>query len=65
VRSQTTNGRARADRRVIKVGTLKRIHGITPHFYDRFAPAGIAIEVVPFEASRPRRWARCTASRWW
>ena len=36
--------------KVIKVGTLKLIHGITPYFYEKFAPAGYRIEVVPFES---------------
>ena len=44
------NRRAWADRRVIKVGTLKLIHGITPYFYEKFAPADIEIQVVPFES---------------
>jgi NitT/TauT family transport system substrate-binding protein len=39
-----------ADRRVIKVGTLKLIHGITPYFYEKFAPASIEVQVVPFES---------------
>ena len=38
-----------AAERVIKVGTLKLIHGITPYFYEKFAPADIKIEVIPFE----------------
>lgn len=42
--------RAWADRRVIKVGTLKLIHGITPYFYEKFAPASLGIQVVPFES---------------
>src|ERR1041384_3925941 len=42
--------RASADHRTIKVGTLKLIHGITPYFYDRFAPADLTFEVVPFES---------------
>ena len=36
--------------RVIKVGTLKLIHGVTPYFYEKFAPAGYKIEVIPFES---------------
>jgi NitT/TauT family transport system substrate-binding protein len=46
----TTRVDARASDRVINVGTLKLIHGITPYFYDKFAPAGTAIQVVPFES---------------
>ena len=38
------------DRKVFKVGTLKLIHGITPYFYAKFAPAGYTVEVIPFES---------------
>ncbi|WP_295846947.1 NrtA/SsuA/CpmA family ABC transporter substrate-binding protein [Tardiphaga sp.] len=41
--------RAFAADRTIKIGTLKLIHGITPYFYEKFAPAGVRIEVIPFE----------------
>jgi NitT/TauT family transport system substrate-binding protein len=40
---------AHADDKVLRVGTLKLIHGITPYFYEKFAPPGYKIEVVPFE----------------
>lgn len=43
-------GHAHAQDKVIKVGTLKLIHAITPHFYQQFAPPGYRIEVVPFES---------------
>ena len=46
----TTSLSAWAGDRIIKVGTLKLIHGVTPYFYDKFAPAGIKIQVVPFES---------------
>src|ERR1051325_1468939 len=41
---------ARADDKGVRVGTLKLIHGITPYFYEKFAPAGYKVEVVPFES---------------
>lgn len=41
---------ARAEDKVLRVGTLKLIHGITPYFYEKFAPPGYKIEVVPFES---------------
>jgi NitT/TauT family transport system substrate-binding protein len=41
---------AQGSQRVIKVGALKLIHSITPHFYAKFAPAGYTIEVIPFES---------------
>ncbi len=46
----TTSLSAMADDRVIKVGTLKLIHGITPYFYEKFVPAGTAVQVFPFES---------------
>jgi NitT/TauT family transport system substrate-binding protein len=42
--------KADADDKVIRVGTLKVIHGIAPYFYEKFAPPGYRIEVVPFES---------------
>src|SRR4051794_31879325 len=41
---------AQGSPKVIKVGTLKLIHGITPYFYEKFAPAGYTVEVIPFES---------------
>src|SRR3984885_7324809 len=41
---------ANADDKVLRVGTLKLIHGITPYFYEKFAPPGYKVEVVPFES---------------
>src|ERR1700724_2230330 len=40
---------ARAEDKVLRVGTLKVIHGIAPYFYQKFAPPGYTVEVVPFE----------------
>ncbi len=48
--AQLGAGYAHAQDKVIKVGTLKLIHAITPHFYQQFAPPGYKIEVVPFES---------------
>jgi len=36
----TTANSAFAEDRVIKVGTLKLIHGITPYFYEKFLTPG-------------------------
>jgi NitT/TauT family transport system substrate-binding protein len=47
--SSTTLSSFAADR-TIKVGTLKLIHGVTPYFYEKFAPAGVKVQVVPFES---------------
>ena len=35
---------------VIKMGTLKLIHAITPYFYEKYLPEGTTIEVIPFES---------------
>jgi NitT/TauT family transport system substrate-binding protein len=41
---------ASAQDKVLRVGTLKLIHGITPYFYEKFAPPGYKVEVIPFES---------------
>jgi NitT/TauT family transport system substrate-binding protein len=53
---------ASAADRVIKVGTLKLIHGVTPYFYEKFAPAGYRIEVVPFESPTDGKTAVVTGT---
>ena len=45
-----TAPQAYAQDRVLRVGTLKLIHGISAYFYDKFAPAGYTVEVIPFES---------------
>lgn len=47
---------------VIKVGTLKLIHGITPYFYGKFTPEGYKIEVIPFETPTDGKNAVVTKS---
>ena len=51
-----------AQEKVLKVGTLKLMHAITPHFYEKFAPAGYKIEVVPFETPTDSKNAVVTKS---
>ena len=41
---------AQAQDKVLKVGTLKLIHGISAYFYEKFAPPGYTVEVIPFES---------------
>jgi NitT/TauT family transport system substrate-binding protein len=43
-------GLASAEDQTIRVGTLKLIHGITPYFYQQFAPEGVTVEVFPYES---------------
>src|SRR5215510_12178611 len=47
---------------VIKMGSLKLIHSIAPHFYERFTPAGYQVEVVPFESPTEGKNAVVTKS---
>src|SRR6266850_4598952 len=53
---------AQAEDKVIKVGTLKLIHAITPYFYEKFTPAGYKIEVVPYETPTDGKNAVVTRS---
>jgi NitT/TauT family transport system substrate-binding protein len=39
-----------AQDKVLRVGTLKLIHGISAYFYEKFVPAGYTVEVIPFES---------------
>lgn len=54
--------RAFAADQVIKVGTLKLMHAVTPHFYEKFAPPGYKIEVFPFETPTDGKNAVVTKS---
>src|SRR4051812_10729688 len=46
----------------IKMGALKLIHSIAPHFYERFTPAGYRVEVIPFESPTEGKNAVVTKS---
>ncbi len=35
---------------VIRMGTMKLIHAVTPYFYERFLPDGTTVEIIPFES---------------
>jgi NitT/TauT family transport system substrate-binding protein len=48
--------------KTIKIGALKLIHSITPHFYEKFAPAGYKIVVIPFESPTDGKNAVLTGS---
>ena len=52
---------ARADT-VVKMGTLKLIHAITPYFYERFVPDGLRVEVIAFESPTDGKAAVVTRS---
>ena len=47
---------------VIRMGTLKLIHALTPYFYERFVPDGIRIEVIAFESPSDGKAAVVTKS---
>src|SRR3954452_7989592 len=41
---------AQAQDKVLRIGTLKLIHGISAYFYEKFVPPGYSVEVIPFES---------------
>jgi NitT/TauT family transport system substrate-binding protein len=53
---------AAAGDKVIKMGSLKLIHSIAPHFYERFTPAGYKVEIVPFDSPTDGKNAVVTSS---
>ncbi|WP_203074456.1 ABC transporter substrate-binding protein [Falsiroseomonas ponticola] len=36
--------------RTVRMGSLRLIHSMTPHFYERFAPANLKIEITTFDS---------------
>ena len=46
----------------VKMGALRLIHSITPFFYDRFMPAGLTVEVIPFDSPTEGKNAVVTRS---
>ena len=36
--------------RTIKMGSLRLIHSMPPHFYERFLPAGLRVEITTFDS---------------
>ncbi|MGI4943080.1 MAG: ABC transporter substrate-binding protein [Janthinobacterium lividum] len=47
---------------VVKMGTLKLIHAITPYFYERFVPDGMRVQVITFESPTDGKAAVITKS---
>lgn len=60
--SQVAVAQAQAAERVITVGTLKLIHGITPYFYEQFTPPGYSIKIVHFDTPTDGKNAVVTKS---
>jgi NitT/TauT family transport system substrate-binding protein len=48
--------------RVVKMGSLRLIHSMTPHFYQRFAPPGLTIEITTFDSPTDGKNAVVTRS---
>ena len=49
-RAASAQGAPSAEPVTIRMGSLKLIHSIAPYFYERFTPAGVTVEVIPFES---------------
>jgi NitT/TauT family transport system substrate-binding protein len=52
----------RAQTRTVKMGSLRLIHSMTPHFYERFMPAGMRVEVTTFDSPTDGKNAVVTRS---
>jgi NitT/TauT family transport system substrate-binding protein len=48
--------------RTVKMGSLRLIHSMTPHFYERFAPPNIKIEITTFDSPTDGKNAVVTKS---
>ncbi len=48
--------------RTVKMGSLRLIHSMTPHFYQRFAPPGLTIEIITFDSPTDGKNAVVTRS---
>ena len=48
--------------RTIKMGSLRLIHSMTPHFYERFLPQGYKVEIITFDSPTDGKNAVVTKS---
>jgi NitT/TauT family transport system substrate-binding protein len=55
-------GILRAQEKTLKMGALRLIHSITPHFYEKFAIPGYKIEVITFDSPTDGKNAVVTRS---
>jgi NitT/TauT family transport system substrate-binding protein len=53
--------RAQAQR-VVKMGSLRLIHSMTPHFYEKYAPPNLKIEITTFDSPTDGKNAVVTKS---
>src|SRR5258706_3409026 len=40
----------RAETTTVKVGALRLVHSMPPYFYEKFAPAGLKVELIVFDS---------------
>jgi NitT/TauT family transport system substrate-binding protein len=52
----------RAEPRTLKMGSLRLVHSMPPYFYERFAPAGLKIEIIVFDSPTDGKNAVVTKS---
>jgi NitT/TauT family transport system substrate-binding protein len=48
--------------RTIKMGSLRLIHSMTPHFYERFLPSNLKVEIITFDSPTDGKNAVVTKS---
>jgi len=52
----------RAQGKTVKMGALRLVHSMPPYFYEKFAPAGMKIEIVVFDSPTDGKNAVVTKS---
>ncbi|MFI5001637.1 MAG: ABC transporter substrate-binding protein [Reyranellales bacterium] len=52
----------RAEGRTVKMGALRLVHSMPPYFYEKFAPAGLKIEIIVFDSPTDGKNAVVTKS---
>jgi NitT/TauT family transport system substrate-binding protein len=55
------HGAAQAPR-TVRMGSLRLIHSLTPHFYERFLPPGLRVEITTFDSPTDGKNAVVTRS---
>lgn len=52
----------RAQTRTVKMGALRLVHSMPPYFYEKYAPAGLKIEIIVFDSPTDGKNAVVTKS---
>src|SRR6478752_544450 len=52
----------RAQPKTVKMGALRLVHSMPPYFYEKFAPAGLKIEIIVFDSPTDGKNAVVTKS---